>query len=105
MRTLIILAALPWVISQRIREWVLFTFRKKLGDSKKKGQCCELLPYDFGIGRSLSDVPELAAKTEQICFTNTGYSWWYACRVCGQEWVQDHVGKGHSEVPQVHKAP
>ena len=69
MRVLIILAALPWVIYRRMREGVLFSLRKKMGNRKKRGQCCEPLPNDFGIGRSLNEIPELASKTEQICFT------------------------------------
>ena len=104
MRALIILVALPWVIYQKIRERVLFSFRKKMGDPRQRGRCCGPLPNEFGTGKSLNDIPELAGKTEQVCSTNTGYSWWYACRVCGQEWIQDHISRGHTEVPHVHKA-
>lgn len=104
MRILIMLIALPWVIYSRVRESLQFLLRRHLGNPALRQECCAPLPSDYAVGLDIKRIPELSQKAELVATRSTGYSLWFCCNVCGQEWVQEHVGKGHGEYPHVVKA-
>ena len=104
MRALILLIGIPWAIFVQARERVRFLFRRRLGDAGLRSSCCGPLPAEYDEGLPVARIGELAGKTELVATMNTGYSFWYGCRVCGQEWIQQHIGSGHGEVPHVVKA-
>jgi hypothetical protein len=83
---------------QRLRH----PFRPRLGDSSKRAECCGQSPSEYP-GVNLARLPELTAKVEKVSELVDTYSVWYACRVCGQEWVEQFEGYP-KEAPTVRKA-
>ena len=51
----------------------------------------------------VSSVPDLAERLDKISELWAEHSTWYACRICGQEWIEQFVPYP-VEAPIVRKA-
>ena len=78
--------------------------RQQFGDPAKRGECCGPLPHDYPRGKEVAQIPELAERLELVSITNTGYTKWFGCHICGQEWREDAESVGHGELAHVKKA-
>ena len=72
-------------IVHRIRHRV----RKRVGDASRRAQCCGLRPALYGVNQKVSSIPGLSLLLERTSTINGGYSPFFCCRVCGQEWYED----------------
>jgi hypothetical protein len=70
---------------QRIRH----TVRRRLGDASKRAQCCGPRPVSYPLNQRISSIPELLPLLERTSTINAGYSPFFCCKVCGQEWYED----------------
>ena len=104
MRALIILVALPWIFFTQARERVRFRLRERLGNVALRPSCCDPLPGEYEVGLDLVRIDALKEKAKLVATINTGYTLRYCCRICGQEWVQRHAGRGQGEYAHVFKA-
>jgi len=78
-------------------------FRRRIGDASKRSTCCGPMPAEYPKGSLISAVPDLAQKLDKVSELWGEHSAWYACRVCGQEWIEQFVPYP-VEAPIVRKA-
>jgi hypothetical protein len=105
LRKVVMLPAYAIVAVMAIREKLRHATRKRIGDSTKRGGCCAPLPEAYPLGKRPEEIPDLATKLELVSTINTGYTRWFGCRVCGQEWREDEEGGGnYGGYPHVKKA-
>ena len=77
-------------------------FRRRIGDRSKRASCCDPMPVEYPKG-SLVSIPGLAQKLDKVSELWAEHSTWYACRVCGQEWIEQFIAYP-VEAPIVRKA-
>ena len=70
---------------QRIRH----AARKRFGDASKRPQCCGPRPAAYPVNQNVASIPELSALLARTSTINGGYSPFFCCKVCGQEWYED----------------
>lgn len=63
---------------------------------------CAKMP-DMLDGRSISDLPELAGRLEEVQVDYTTWTTLYRCKVCGQLWKESYENRDHGDVPSVTK--
>lgn len=79
-------------------------FRRRLGNPSRRSGCCDTLPVAYPRGRPVMQIPDLAARLQPVGTVDGGYTRWFACTVCGQEWREDSESVGdHGELPHVRK--
>lgn len=101
----LMLPAYAHVAIMLVRERSRHALRRRLGDSANRAQCCGPMCTIYPLGQAVKEIPELATKLEQVSELNFGYTRWFSCRACGQEWREDFESVGnHSEDPHVRKA-
>jgi hypothetical protein len=76
----------------------------RAGDPAKRVECCDLRPNSYGRTRTVSDVSELKDILQARGTGLLGWTHYFQCKVCGQEWMEDwHQEKfgGDYEVKKV----
>ena len=54
-------------------------------------------------GKSVREIPELAALVDEISCDPMTWITIFRCRVSGEEWEEKYESKGHGEVPSVRR--
>jgi hypothetical protein len=63
--------------------------RRRLGDSSRRVQCCGPRPATYPVNHKVASIPELVPLLERTSSINGGYSPFFCCKICGQEWYED----------------
>jgi hypothetical protein len=92
------------ITARSIAEQARHANRPTLGDASVRDSCCTLRPAEFPIGQLIKKLPELRVLLVPVSTTDLGFTTWYACRTCGQEWIETVVQVGKVEDIQVRKA-
>ena len=77
------------VAAMTAEERAKHALRKRLGDPSMRPSCCGPRPESFQEGVKVEDIEELSGILERTSTISMGYSPFYCCKVCGQEWYQD----------------
>lgn len=104
LKQLLMIPARLDLTARSIAEQVRHANRGTLGDASVRGSCCALRPTEFPIGQSMKRLPELRELLDAVSTTDLGFTTWYACTTCGQEWIETVVQVGKVEDFQVRKA-
>jgi hypothetical protein len=70
---------------QRVRH----ALRRRPGNASKRPQCCGPRPSSYPVNQKVSSIADLSQVLERTSTINGGYSPFFCCRICGQEWYED----------------
>jgi hypothetical protein len=102
LKQLLMLPARAHIAAMNAERKARIAARMRLGDPSEREACCGPRHDRFEKGRAVGQIPELSALLEPTT-GNLGFEAWFACRICGQEWIEGVVQDGKSEVLMVEK--
>jgi hypothetical protein len=91
LKSLLLLPARLRVALMIARETSRHAEREKLGNVAKREECCGLRPRSFPDNSRVETIPELKTLLRRTSTINAGYSPYYCCTVCGQEWYESFI--------------
>ena len=88
-----------------VRERFAHATRRRIGDPRQRANCCAKLPESYSLGVHIGSIADLAPQLEQVSSINNGFTRFFDCHICDQEWREDFESVGNNaEDPHVRKA-
>jgi hypothetical protein len=105
LKRILMIPALAVVASSIAVQQARHALRRRLGDPSKRAECCGPRPASYPVDQRVSSIPDLASLLERTSTVNGGYSPFFCCKVCGQEWYEDYEQLKFGGIICVRKAP
>jgi hypothetical protein len=105
LKRLLMIPALVVIGTNMAFQQTRHALRRRLGDPSKRAECCGPRPASYPVNQKVSSIPDLAPLLERTSTVNGGYSPFFCCRVCGQEWYEDYEQLEFGGNIYVRKAP
>jgi len=105
LKRVLMIPALVVIVTSAALQQARHALRRRLGDPSKRAECCGTRPASYPLNQRVSSIPALASLLERTSTVNGGYSPFFCCTVCGQEWYEDYEQREFAGNIYVRKSP